>query len=54
MRRLTDTDLARDLGRKLPTGSTLGDALSFLAFHEAYHLGQLGLIGRTLGKPGLA
>ncbi|MCB1055828.1 MAG: DinB family protein [Acidobacteria bacterium] len=26
--------------------------LSFLVFHEGYHLGQLGLLRRLLGKPG--
>lgn len=30
----------------------LGETLSFLQFHEAYHTGQLGLQRRLIGKPG--
>jgi uncharacterized damage-inducible protein DinB len=33
-------------------GETTGSALAFLAFHEAYHAGQLGLLRRLAGKPG--
>jgi hypothetical protein len=40
--------------RPFPDGSnTLGAAMHFLHFHESYHLGQLGLIRRLSGKPGL-
>jgi uncharacterized damage-inducible protein DinB len=31
---------------------TVADRLSFLLFHEAYHLGQLGILRRIVGKPG--
>jgi DinB superfamily len=31
---------------------TVEDTLRFLLFHEAYHIGQLGLLRRTLGLPG--
>ena len=42
-------------GRKLPDGSdTVAGAARFLQWHEAYHLGQLGLIRHSLGKPGVA
>lgn len=52
---LTQADLDRPLGRTLPDGSdTIGGALRFLAWHEAYHLGQLGLLRRLAGKPGVA
>ncbi len=52
---LTASDLQQPLGRTLPDGSdTHGGALRFLAWHEAYHLGQLGLIRRLVGKPGAA
>jgi uncharacterized damage-inducible protein DinB len=33
-------------------GETVGDALAFLSFHEAYHAGQIGLLRRIAGKPG--
>lgn len=39
--------------RTLPDGSTtVGGMARFLQFHEAYHLGQLGLLRRQCGKPG--
>jgi hypothetical protein len=48
-------ELAKPLGRTLPDGtSTVGDAVRFMAYHEAYHLGQLGLLRRIAGKPGRA
>lgn len=34
-------------------GRTLGDVLSFFCFHEAYHGGQIALLRRLLGKPGV-
>lgn len=37
-----------------PTGNpneTVGSMITAIAFHEAYHLGQIGLLRRTLGKP---
>lgn len=47
--------LERPLGRTLPDGSeTVGGALGFLAWHESYHLGQLGLLRRLAGRPGRA
>ncbi|MGH7725437.1 MAG: DinB family protein [Candidatus Eiseniibacteriota bacterium] len=29
-----------------------GDRLFFMQFHEAYHIGQIGLLRRLAGKPG--
>jgi hypothetical protein len=53
--RVTGDELAKPLGRTLPDGSdTFGGAIRFLAWHEAYHLGQLGLLRRLAGKPGRA
>lgn len=52
---LTEAALEQPLGRNLPDGSsTIGGAIRFLAWHEAYHLGQLGLLRRMIGKPGIA
>ena len=34
-------------------GSTVGGMLATLAFHEAYHGGQIGLLRRPLGHPGV-
>ena len=34
----------------LPTGETVGDLINFLAHHEAYHIGQLGLLRKYFGK----
>ena len=51
---LTTADAAKALPKPFPDGSTtVGGMLNFLHFHEAYHIGQVGLIRRALGKPGL-
>jgi hypothetical protein len=47
-RRLTVEDLSRPHGE----GRTLGDWVAGISFHEAYHLGQLGLLRRLAGKDG--
>jgi hypothetical protein len=45
--RLKDEDLSRRKGDKV-----LGESLHFLQFHEAYHIGQIGLLRRMAGKEG--
>jgi hypothetical protein len=42
---------AEDLARPSRMG-TVGDLLTTLCFHEAYHVGQFGLLRRLLGKDG--
>lgn len=50
---LGDTDLEAPLEEAGPRfGETVGTALAFMAFHEAYHVGQLGLTRRRLGLGG--
>jgi hypothetical protein len=34
-------------------GGTVADRAGSFACHEAYHAGQIGLLRRLLGKPGL-
>jgi Uncharacterized protein conserved in bacteria len=39
-----------------PTGNadeTIGSLLSTIAFHQSYHVGQIGLLRRIIGKPGV-
>ena len=48
---------AEDLAQALPEpheilGSTVGEALTAFAFHEAYHAGQLGILRRVMGQSG--
>lgn len=44
-----------EIDASFPDGSkTAGGAAGFLHFHETYHLGQLGLARRLLGRPGFA
>ncbi len=62
---IADYDRSQDLlARTLPALSaealaapgllgTVGDTLAFLQFHEGYHAGQLGILRRVLGKPGV-
>lgn len=45
--RITQRDLEEKLGDK-----TAGESLHFLHFHEAYHIGQVGLLRRMAGKEG--
>ena len=45
--RMTDAKLAEASGK-----DTVGSALAFLQFHEAYHVGQTGLLRRLAGKEG--
>ena len=40
--------------RPFPDGSrTVSGVAHFLHFHESYHLGQIGLLRRVCGKPGV-
>jgi uncharacterized damage-inducible protein DinB len=39
---------------KLPNVHTVLDALAFFAFHEAYHVGQLGYVKKALGYTAIA
>jgi hypothetical protein len=41
-----------DLERPTPAGP-LGGTLAFLATHEAYHVGQLAMLRRNFGLPGM-
>jgi hypothetical protein len=39
-----------------PTGNpkeTVGSLLAALAFHEAYHVGQTGILRRVIGREGV-
>jgi len=52
---VTAETLARPLGRTMPDGTTtVAGGVGFLVWHEAYHLGQLGLFRRLAGKGGAA
>ena len=52
---LTDADLARPATRAFTSAvTTVGDQVTFLAFHDAYHAGQLAYVRKALGLPGLA
>jgi len=45
---LTEADLAKPYSDK----QTVGEWIAFLHFHEAYHVGQTGLLRRIVGKEG--
>ena len=50
-----EEDLDRLLEKPMPDGAdTVAGLVRFMCFHESYHLGQLGLLRRLNGKPGLA
>jgi len=52
LREMTVSELDGEVSQSFPTAdrSLLG-AVSFLAFHEAYHVGQMGLVRKFLGFP---
>jgi hypothetical protein len=48
-------DAGAPFTRKLPDGSSTKEgAAHFYLWHETYHLGQLGILRRACGKPGIA
>jgi uncharacterized damage-inducible protein DinB len=53
---VTPQTLAEKLGRNIGplTDPTVGETITFLAFHEAYHAGQMGYLRRLLGHAGVA
>jgi len=51
---LSAADLARPAAIiPLPNAKTLSDQLAFFAFHDSYHVGQLGYVRKELGFAGL-
>jgi hypothetical protein len=55
LRALTPEDAALQYGRTFPDGSsTRGGAARFLLWHETSHVGQLAMLRRVAGKPGIA
>ncbi|HLA79851.1 MAG TPA: DinB family protein [Vicinamibacteria bacterium] len=51
---LTEAELAAPFPRSFPIPDrSLRGAITFLAFHEGYHLGQMALLRKWLGLPGL-
>jgi uncharacterized damage-inducible protein DinB len=51
---LTPEDLARPAtGPTFPGAKTLADQIAFFAFHESYHVGQLGYVRKALGHPSM-
>lgn len=44
---------SRNLATRSNDGRTLGELLGFFHFHEAYHTGQIALVRRIAGHPGV-
>ena len=52
---MEEEQLSLPLEKPMPDGAnTVAGLVRFMCFHESYHIGQLGLLRRLLGKPGLA
>jgi hypothetical protein len=50
----TEEQLAAPSPRRLPDGiDSVFGAITFLTYHEGYHIGQMALIRKGLGLPGL-
>jgi uncharacterized damage-inducible protein DinB len=54
LRTIGDDQLATPVQLKLPGVTNLAQALAFFAFHEAYHVGQLGYVRKLLGHASIA
>lgn len=54
LRLLTEDVLTRPATLQVPGTTTVADELAFFALHDAYHVGQLSYIRKSLGYPGLA
>ena len=53
--KMTEADLATEVSIKFPNrDQTRRGAISFIAFHEGYHFGQLSYARKLLGLSGLA
>jgi hypothetical protein len=51
---LNEADLAPLAPRSFPIeDKSIGGAITFLAYHEGYHLGQISYVRKALGLPGL-
>jgi uncharacterized damage-inducible protein DinB len=51
---LDDAQLAQPPSMNLPGTKTVADQLALFAFHDSYHVGQMGYIRKALGYPALA
>lgn len=52
---LTDEALSTvPAGRPLPGVTDMASLIAFIAFHESYHVGQMGYVRRLLGHSGVA
>lgn len=48
-----DDMASRTLATRANDGRTLAEVLGFFHFHEAYHTGQIALVRRIVGRPGV-
>lgn len=51
---LDDTQLAQPASMPAPGASTVADQIAGFAFHDSYHVGQMGFIRKALGYQPLA
>lgn len=51
---LDDDQLAQPPAIPAPGANTLADLIALFAFHDSYHVGQMGFVRKALGFPQLA
>ena len=51
---IPEAAVTSELPIQTPMGNTLGELVGFLSFHEAYHIGQMGLIRKNLGHEAMS
>lgn len=52
--KFTDEQLAAGIPFPVPTGNTLLDFFNFIASHDSYHIGQMSIIRKYLGKSAMS
>lgn len=53
LKTLSENEIKADAPQPVPTGKSVGAFINFITHHEAYTIGQLGLLRRLLGYPAM-
>lgn len=53
LRNLPEEALASPIPEPVPTGGTLADLIAFICHHEAYTIGQMGIVRKYHGLPAM-
>lgn len=54
LNKTTDETMQQKAPMPCPLGDTIGDLFAFFAHHEAYHIGQLGILRKYFGNEAMS